>query len=200
MITDLGAHEWQALWDGETLEGWRKIGPGDWTIESGTIVGRHTASDREHGHLISTEVFDDFTMRLQYRIFEGNSGVYFRVEEGGGAGVLGFQAEVDGAPDAFPGGLYETGGRAWVVPRANEDFKSHYIQNEWNTMAIMASGRDVAVELNGRISSLIHDDPGRLTGRFAFQLHGSQDVHLALRNIEILVKEEGDASDPEASP
>ena len=49
-----------------------------------------------HGLLVSDEVFADFTVTFEYRVHEGDSGFYFRVDEiDGSVGVHGFQVEVD---------------------------------------------------------------------------------------------------------
>jgi len=104
---------WRPLFDGETLAGWKLVGEGAWVVEDGRILGTHAEAEPGHGLLISEELFGDFSLRLQVRATQGNSGVYFRVEQGGGAGVRGFQAEIDTQKNF--GGLYETAGRGWVV-------------------------------------------------------------------------------------
>ena len=105
--------DWKPLWDGKTLSGWHKIGVGQWTIEDGAIVGRKNKEDPNFGHLVTDKVFGDFTARLKFKDLKGNSGFYFRIEEKGGSGVSGFQAEIE--PGWTTGGLYETNGRAWVA-------------------------------------------------------------------------------------
>ena len=59
----------------------------------------------------------------------GCSGFYFRVEETGEqVAVAGFQAEVE--PTFETGGLYETGGRGWVVKPDPEFIRSIYHPGE----------------------------------------------------------------------
>ena len=112
-VVSLAEGVWKPLWDGKTLAGWHIIGKGEWKVEDGAIVGRHTANEEEYGHLVTDEEYEDFTIRVKYKTVTGNSGVYFRIEQKGISGVSGFQAEIDPHKDA--GGLYETNGRAWVV-------------------------------------------------------------------------------------
>jgi hypothetical protein len=177
---------WQPLWNGKDLTGWEAIGGGEWTIdqEDGPVIhGVSAASEPRHGHLITTQPYRDFAIRLQYKAKAGNSGLYFRVEQGGGAGVLGFQAEIDAQRDA--GGLYETGGRAWVVQPSAEDVQRWFRPGEWNSMSVVALGDRIVVQVNGRTSAEVRDDPGRREGYVALQLHGGQEMDVLFRAIEI---------------
>lgn len=185
-IQDLGRHVWSPLWDGKTLNGWHVIGKGDWTIADGAIVGTHAKEEKEFGHLVSDRTFSNFTARVIYKAVRGNSGFYFRVEKAGFSGVSGFQAEIDPANDV--GGLYETSGRAWVVKPAAEAVQKWNRPQDWNTMTVSAHGRDVAVDVNGFRTAELRDDPGRLEGHFALQIHGSQDCEVRFRSVEILAK------------
>ena len=72
--------------------------------------------------------------------------------------MKGFQAEIDPEKDA--GGLYETSGRAWVVQPKPEDVKKWFKPGQWNEMSVVAIGRHVVVQVNGRTSAELIDDPG----------------------------------------
>ncbi len=185
-LQDLGEHVWKPLWDGKTLTGWHVIGKGDWKIADGAICAAHSEDVADFGHLVTDKTFTDFAVRLTYRSVKGNSGLYFRIEEAGFSGVSGFQAEIDAEKDA--GGLYETNGRAWVSQPKPEDVKKWFRAQQWNTMTVMAQGRRVAVDVNGHKSAELLDDPGRLEGRLALQVHGGQDVEVCFKDIEMLVK------------
>ena len=116
---------------------------------------------------------------------KGNSGLYFRADEvKSGVGVHGFQAEIDPSKDA--GGLYETGGRGWVVQPKPKDVAKWYKKGEWNTMTVSAHGRRIVVHVNGRKSAELLNDSGRTRGRIGVQLHGGMDMHVEFRKIEIL--------------
>jgi hypothetical protein len=54
-------------------------------------------------------------------------------------------------------------------------------------MTVSARGRRIAVDVNGHRSAELKDDPGRLEGRLALQVHGGQDVQVAFKDIELLV-------------
>ncbi len=177
--------KWTSLWDGKTLQGWHVIGKGDWKIEEGAIHGTHARTEQSFGHLVTDATFTNFTVRLKYKALKGNSGLYFRIEEKGGSGVSGFQAEIDPIRDA--GGLYETNGRAWVSQPKPEDVKRWYKPGEWNEMTVTARGGDITVTVNGQKTAELKNDPGRAAGKLALQLHGGQDLDVWFKDIEIQV-------------
>jgi hypothetical protein len=183
-LQDLGRHEWKPRWDGQSFNGAHLIGKGDWKITDGAIHATNAKEEKEFGHLVTDQVFSDFTVRLKYKSVKGNSGLYFRIEEKGFSGVSGFQAEIDAEKDA--GGLYETNGRAWVSQPAAADVKKWFRPQDWNTMTVSAHGKRITVEVNGYQSAELLDDPGRTEGRFALQVHGGQDVDVYFKDIEIL--------------
>jgi hypothetical protein len=184
-IKELGKSQWQPLWDGKTFEGWRQVGGGKWSIENGEIVGANVKPEPQHGHLITKDQFTNFAIRLKFKATQGNSGLYFRVEEGGFAGVKGFQAEID--PQNDVGGLYETDGRAWIVKPKPEDVKKWLKVNDWNEMSVVALGDRLVVHVNGYKTADIVDDKGRKQGYIALQLHGGQDVDVRFKDVEILM-------------
>lgn len=121
----LSAQKWQNLFNGIDLSGWHTLPGGNWKVEKGIIVGTSTAEEKKHGLLLTDSVFGDFEVELSYKAVKGNSGLYFRAEKvQDDVGVYGFQAEIDPEKDA--GGLYETGGRAWVVKPTAEQVKTWY--------------------------------------------------------------------------
>ena len=176
--------KWQRLFDGKTLRGWHSLPGGNWKVEKGKIVGTSQKSDPRHGLLVTDNIYKDFTLRIKYLAVKGNSGLYFRVKEVGGPyGVEGLQAEIDPLKDA--GGLYETGGRGWVVQPDSADVKKWYKPGRWNTMTVSAKGQSVVVHLNGFKTAEIHNDSGRREGHIALQLHGGEDMLVSFKDIEI---------------
>jgi hypothetical protein len=176
--------EWVRLFDGKTLNGWHTIPGGEWKVEGGAIVGRSKKEDQRHGLLVTDRTYKDFEVQLKYKAIEGNSGLYFRVDEVGGVvGVHGFQAEIDPHQDA--GGLYETGGREWVVKPTAEQVKTWYKRGKWNQMSVRAEGDHVIVRVNGKKTAELMNDPGRTQGHIALQLHGGMDMHVMFKDIRI---------------
>jgi len=178
--------EWQPLFDGKTFKGWHVLPGGNWKVEKGMIVGTSEKSDPRHGLLVTDNIYKDFDLRIKYLAVKGNSGLYFRVKEVGGPyGVEGFQAEID--PLHGAGGLYETGGRGWVVEPDSADVKKWYKPGEWNTMTVSAKGQSIIVHLNNYKTAEILNDSGRTEGHIALQLHGGQDMLVSFKDIEIKI-------------
>jgi hypothetical protein len=172
------------LFDGKTLQGWHALPGGTWQVQDGAIVGTSDKTETRHGLLLSDKTYGDFTVRLKFKVLKGNSGFYFRSEKVNGAvGVHGFQAEV--ANDPTVGGLYETGGRAWVAQPDPALTKKIYKPGDWNQLTVAAHGRHIVVHLNGKKTAELTDDPGRPEGHFALQLHGGQDMEVMFKDIEI---------------
>lgn len=184
-LTDRGASFWQPIFDGHTFDGWEARGGGEWTVEDGAFVGRHVAGEAEHGHLVSKRSYGDFTLRLEYLAEEGNSGLYFRVGlTDAPPRVAGSQAEIDARKDT--GGLYETGGRGWVVRPGADQVARWFRPGEWNSMTVSARAGHVAVDVNSVRTAELRDEDGGRTGPFALQLHGGEDVLMRFRGIELL--------------
>ena len=85
----------------------------------------------------------------------GDSGFYFRAEPNdSGVGVHGFQAELDTKGEAAEfktAGLYETGGRAWVVNPDQEVVANLWKENDWNEMVVTVKGGTAHCTCNGEV-------------------------------------------------
>ena len=186
-FTTSAADDFKPLWDGRTLAGWHAIGKGEWRIENGAIHGLHAGSENQYGHLVTDRAYTNFTARLKFKSLKGNSGFYFRIEEKGASGVSGFQAEID--PQNDIGGLYETNGRGWVTKPKAAAIQEWLKPGDWNAMVITAVGAHITVRVNGQKAvDLTNDSLGRLHGRLALQLHGSQVVDVWFKDLEIAEK------------
>ena len=186
--------EFKPLFDGKTLEGWTALPGGKWEVVDGAILGTSPKSERRHGILLSNKEFSDFVLKAKFRVHQGDSGFYFRAKRVKSAvSVHGFQVEVDTSQET--GGLYETGGRAWVrKPSADAVKERGYKKGEWTDLELSAVGRHVVVKINGVTSSELKNDRGRTKGHFGLQLHGGQDMRVEFKNLLIQVVE------PKAKP
>ena len=178
-------NDFKTLFDGKTLNGWTPAPGGKWEVKDGAIVGTSPKTERRHGILLTDKQFTDFVVKAKFRVHSGDSGFYFRAKRVKSAvSVHGFQVEVDTTQET--GGLYETGGRAWVKKPSPETVKKRaYKSGEWTDLELSAIGRDVVVKINGIISSELKNDRGRIKGYFGLQLHGGQDMHVEFKNIVI---------------
>ena len=85
------------------------------------------------------------------------------------------------------GGLYETGGRAWVVKSNPEDIAKWYKKGAWNQMTVSAKGGRIVVHLNDHQTVRLDNDPGRARGHLALQMHAGQKMQVEFKGIEVLV-------------
>lgn len=177
--------DWQPLFNHENLEGWQALPGGKWEVQNGMIIGTSPEEEPLHGILLSNETYSDFKLKVIYKAIKGNSGVYFRTEKvDEPVHVFGFQAEIDPEKDA--GGLYETGGRAWVIQPSPENVEKWYKPDEWNEMIIVAKGKDVAVYVNGHKTAELKNDPGRIEGHIGLQLHGNMEMNVMFKEVLII--------------
>jgi 3-keto-disaccharide hydrolase len=143
--------EWQDLFDGETLNGWKVLNQ-DWKnpdnkpdfyVENNMIVC-NTKMQSGGGYLVTEKSYDNFILEFDVKIDTSlNSGlqcrsrvwekdtttIYIAGDANGTkhentwqAGyVWGYQIEVDPSERAWSGGLYEPGNRGWVVTLAENE-------------------------------------------------------------------------------
>ena len=179
-----------SLFNGKDLTGWTG-NPKLWSVEDGAITGKTgDTSDNKITHntfLIYTgDSFDDFELRLRYRIVNGNSGIQYRsrVLSDGEFGPIvgGYQADFE-AGNTYSGILYEERGRGILAQRGqvtklvadpadaekhkvevvgsvgkSEDIQAVIKQEEWNDYTIIANGNQLTHIINGRVTVSVIDE------------------------------------------
>ncbi len=141
----------ELLFDGESLGHWRGFKradlPAGWTVDDGII---HFTPGVEGGDIITREPFDDFDLRLEWKISEGgNSGIFFRVTEeaertyhsGPEMQILDDSRHVDG------GDPKTSSGANYALHAPSEDVVRPV--GQWNEARIVAEGSRVEHWLNG---------------------------------------------------
>ena len=188
MTPVIRAAEFKPIFDGKTLKGWTPAPGGKWEVKDGAIVGTSPKSERRHGILLTDKQYSNFVVKAKFRVHSGDSGFYFRAERVKSAvSVHGFQVEVDTSQET--GGLYETGGRAWVHrPTAEVIKKRKYQKGEWTDLELSAIDRNIVVKINGVISTELKNDKSRTKGHIGLQLHGGQVMHVEYKDIVISEK------------
>jgi len=180
----LQENKWTSLFDGKTLNGWHAQPGGKWEVLDGVIIGKSEKAEKRHGLLVSDKTYSNFIVRLKFKVNKGDSGFYFRgLKTDTKAGIKGFQVEVDSSNET--GGLYETGGRAWVVKPEQTAGKSFYTPGEWSSLELLAQDSHILVKINGQKTAELTDDLGRRMGHFALQLHGNMNMDVEYKDIEI---------------
>jgi hypothetical protein len=214
---------WRLLFDGKSFQGWRGLGYDSvptthWTIENGAIkkipIGEiprmADGQPAAGGDLMTTERFDDFELRWEWKIGRaGNSGVKYNVSEeismaaAPNHAALGFEYQLlddnlhedNKIASHRAGGLYDL-----IPPVANKTLRP---VGEWNSSAIVFRGSHGEHWLNGakvvefelgtpRMDSLlavskyrsIKNFAQRRKGHIVLQDHG-EEIHF--RSIKIRV-------------
>lgn len=167
---------WRALFDGRSLDGWvQRGGRADYRVEDGAIVGA-TRPGEPNSFLCTMEEFGDFELDLEFKVdAELNSGVQIRSRsraEGGIERVYGYQVEIDPGSRSWTGGVYEEGGRGWLVDlTGNEDARAAYRPGEWNHFRIQCAGPAIRTWING-VPAADFVDSLTPRGFIALQVHG----------------------------
>lgn len=177
---DSSAAEWIALFDGETLAGW-KVGehPDTWQVEDGAIVTRGKRS-----HLFYAgphQPFRNFILRVDvYTEPHANGGIYFLTKyQATGWPQQGFEAQINNTYIDWKktGSLYGI---------KNVLFFSPARDRQWWTQEIRVEGRHIVIRVDGKVTVDYTLKPGvrPAEGTIALQAHGPHSV-VKYKNIRI---------------
>ena len=140
---------WRLLFDGRSLDGWRRYDgeamTGGWVVEDGALA--HVRGGRS---IITDDIFEDFELTLEWKVEPGgNSGIFYRAALGEEEifhsapelQVLDDAGHADGrSPLTSAGSNYGLHGVPRGIVRAAE---------EWNQVRILVRGTHVEHWLNG---------------------------------------------------
>ncbi len=168
--TTAANEEWTPLFDGTTTEGWHTYGSDSvgqaWTIADGALYLDPSAKQdgQGGGDLVTDEEYDDFHLKLDWKISEnGNSGIIFYVEEDTAKYAntynTGLEMQVldnEGHPDAKinkhrAGDLYD------LIASDPETVKP---AGEWNHVEIISKDGNLELYQNGEkvVTTTLWDD------------------------------------------
>ncbi len=150
---------WTRLFDGVSTDGWRGYGredfpTGRWKVEQGELIGPSTSGNMDGGDIITVAEFTDFELVFDFKVGrEGNSGVFYRVQEQDGKGLFQVAAEYQVLDDT----AYIDMGTMDMnthLTGDNYDLHSAVVRpmkpvGEWNTGRIVVEGNHVEHWLNG---------------------------------------------------
>lgn len=178
---------WVYLFDGETLNGWSKIG-GDATykVADGAIVGT-TVMNTPNTFLRSDKLYGDFILELEYKVDPSmNSGIQIRSNSFDhylNGRVHGYQVEIDPSERAWSAGIYDEARRGWLnTMQDNPEAQKAFKQNEWNHYRIEAIADTIKTWINGVPASYLIDDK-TATGFIGLQVHSIKEAHQEGKNI-----------------
>ena len=183
--------DWQPLFDGETLDGWRN--PYDWGeawVENGEIRLRAD----EKFFLVTDTTYSDFVFEGEVRVPDtsSNSGFMIRANVEPNR-VYGYQAEVDPSARQWAGGLYDEGRRGWLHPAkddaaAGEAFRqgpgTALDPDAWNQYRVRAEGDSLKIWVNGEMATAYRDSMNS-EGVIGIQHHGEAGKVYRFRNLRV---------------
>jgi len=180
---------WVPLFNGKDLTGWKKNGDEKWIVEEGTILCESTAN--KYGYLTTEKTYKDFTLRLKFKgEAAGNSGVFVHAKITGidpqhGPDIEGMQVEVDPKVGKHTGGLYESGGRGWVVQPTAEGERA-LKSGDWNDLEVSVHAAHIVTQLNGtKIVDFTDPAPKFTDGVIGLQIHTGGGVKMRWKDISI---------------
>jgi len=206
------AEECRSLFDGETLDGWQRLGNAEYEARDAAIIGR-AVSAPGNSFLRTDEEFSDFTLKLKFRFDANmqNSGVQFRsntydeptdvaIQSGSGeiqnrtmekGRVNGYQSEIDPSARGWTAEIYEEAARGWLQTFSKTPKQKLISPDTWYKLKIRAIGDHIQTWLDGEQISDLHDGE-RASGFIALQVHGIKNesqvgAEIAFKDIRICV-------------
>jgi len=181
---------WVPLFNGKDLSGWRNNGEETWVVEDGTILCESAAG--KYGYLTTEKTYHDFNLRLRFKGEKpGNSGVFFHshivgVDPQHGPDIEGMQVEVDPSVGNHTGGLYESGGRGWVIQPTAQGERALKPVGEWNDLEVSVRGNHIVTRLNG-VQIVDYNDPAPKysDGVLGLQIHVGGGVRVRWKDLYI---------------
>ena len=196
----LSAQEWQPLFNGKNLNGWKKVnGKAEYRVQDGAIVGV-SKMNTPNSFLATKKSYGDFILEFEFKIDDGlNSGVQLRSEskkEYEKGRVHGYQFEIDPSERAWTGGIYDEARRGWLYPLThNQAARKAFKNGEWNKARVEAVGNTIATWVNGVPCANVWDDTTP-NGFIALQVHAIsnaaqegkticwKDIRICTTNVE----------------
>ncbi|MBT5168316.1 MAG: DUF1080 domain-containing protein [Opitutales bacterium] len=183
-----------SLFDGQTLEGWKTVRPGDskfWSVIDGVITGGDAIQKIPHNSFLQTvKEFEDFEFRCLFRISGDpstgliNSGIQYR-SSSNGKHMIGYQADIG---NRYWGDIYDEHRRNKALLKG-ELATLNKILNPmgWNSYIIRCKGNHHETYINGvKVADYIEEDPSIPTkGVFGIQLHSGGNCKVEFSDITI---------------
>ena len=198
-----------SIFDGKTLEGWDGD-PDFWRVEDGAITAETTKEKplQANTFIVWREgELADFELKIEYRIFSGNSGIQYRSFEVEGQKwvIGGYQADLD-ASNEWSGITYGEKFRNILAKRGeevvigedgerevvgsvgdSEELRFGIKKEDWNEYHIIAKGNHLVQKINSVVMSELTDNDkiARASGLLALQLHTGAPMKVQFRNIRV---------------
>ena len=205
-FTHAADDKWVSLFDGKTLDGWKKAehGKATYEVKDGAIHGV-TVEGSPNTFLASEKEYGDFELEFEVKVHDQlNSGVQIRSRgkteadvdaNKQGLGVFhGPQVEIEAGPGQA-GYIYGESTRyGWLSPEPKDEKHTHdfFKNGEWNQYRIVATGARIQTWINGHmVADLTHEEIYKThpKGHIGLQVHGiaagTGPFDVSWRNIRI---------------
>ncbi len=174
---------WTNLFDGKTLNGWKRLAGGaTFAVENGVIAGT-TVAGSGNTFLASEKEYGDFVLEADVKLEsqKGNSGIQTRshfdeTANNGKGRVFGRQVEVDPSDRRWSGGIYDEGRRNWLYPLTLNTKAQNAYKADFNHIKVECIGNEMKTWFNGVPCGYLVDTIDQ-KGFIALQVHavGSPD-------------------------
>ncbi|MFN8006605.1 MAG: DUF1080 domain-containing protein [Terriglobia bacterium] len=174
---------WTSLFNGKDLSGWKVYGVEKWSVDDGEILGE--AVTQAYGYLATLKTYRNFEMKAKFKAEQsGNSGIFFHSSLEG-VDIKGVQVEVDPNSGMHTGGLYESGGRGWLIKPEEAGEKALKV-GEWNDLFFSVNENHVVTILNGKkIVDYTDPSPRYADGVIALQLHSGGKGKIRFKDLRL---------------
>ena len=198
------ADEFQKIFDGESLKGWKALNMSYWSVRDGAITGQSTPENPcKANQFMAWQGGDvaDFELKLKFRVKGngGNSGVQFRSVLRPDGLAVGYQADIFQS-GGYLGGvcdeihtrkgteLLSANGKKTVIDENGKRTATSLGQvatmkptGEWNEYHITAKGQQMILEING----VIDQEKGHfdLSGFLGLQLRSGEPMTVQFKDI-----------------
>lgn len=191
-------NQWVSLFDGKTLNGWKKAaGSANYEANDGCIV-RITVPSSANSFLITDKEYDDFVLELEVKIDDttSNAGIQFRSHLDEAAGndkgkVFGYQYELDPSSRKWAAGIYDEERRGWLYPLTlNPAVQNVFKLHEFNKVRVECVHNSIRTWINGQPAAYLVDTVDK-KGFIGLQVHAvskPEDVgkKIFFKNIRIM--------------
>jgi len=203
----LVAGDFEPIFDGKSLEGWKAPNMSYWSVKDGAITAESTeANPCKSNQFLVWQGGDvaDFELKLKFRLAgnRGNSGIQFRSIISPEKGGVGYQADI------LPGGawcgalcdeytgrktLLATNGQKTIIDASGKRTSSRLgppvklkPAGEWNDYYVVARGHHFVLRVNGQKSAEVIDNETEhfdAKGILALQLRSGPPMKVQFKDI-----------------
>ena len=165
---------WQPLFDGSSLNGWKRVGDGNWRVEGGAIVA--DGKGKDNGFLVTPQPYTDFEIRVEFWSSpDANSGIFVRCADP--TTITDENCYEANIFDTRPEQKYGTG----AIVKVAEVNPMPKTNGGWNTYLITARGTELTLVLNG-VQTVKVNDRKLASGPIALQYAAGT---IKFRKVEI---------------